>query len=160
MAQLIKSDIGLEIGFTDIGGWDTHANQGAGQGQLALRLTELAQGIAALYADLKDRASDVVILTMTEFGRTAKENGNRGTDHGHASVMFALGGEVNGGKVYGRWPGLKVEQLNEGRDLALTTDFRDVFGEIAKNHLGAGNLNSIFPGYEVKPANFKGLFKA
>jgi uncharacterized protein (DUF1501 family) len=158
IAQLIKSDLGLEVGFTDIGGWDTHANQGGGQGQLALRLTEFAQGIGALYADLKDRASDVVILTMTEFGRTARENGNRGTDHGHASVMFALGGEVKGGKVYGRWPGLKVEQLNEGRDLALTTDFRDVFAEIAKNHLGASNVNAIFPGYQVNASNFKGLF--
>ncbi|MEP7273368.1 MAG: DUF1501 domain-containing protein [Acidobacteriota bacterium] len=159
IAQLVKSDIGLEIAFTDIGGWDTHANQGAGQGQLAQRLLELGQGIAALYADLKERASDVVILTMTEFGRTARENGNRGTDHGHASVMFAIGGEVKGGKVYGRWPGLKVEQLNEGRDLALTTDFRDVFAEVAKNHLGATNPNAIFPGYQVNSANFKGLFR-
>jgi uncharacterized protein (DUF1501 family) len=159
IAQLVKSDIGLEVAFTDIGGWDTHANQGAGQGQLAGRLTEFAQGIAALYADLKDRAGDVVILTMTEFGRTAKENGNRGTDHGHASAMFVLGGEVKGGKVYGKWPGLKTEQLYEGRDLALTTDFREVFAEAAKAHLRAGNLNTIFPGYQVNSANFKGLLK-
>jgi len=160
VAQLVKSDIGLEVAFTDIGGWDTHANQGAGQGQLANRLTEFATGISALYADLKDRADEVIILTMTEFGRTAKENGNRGTDHGHASVMFALGGAVKGGKVYGRWPGLKTNQLYESRDLALTTDFRDVFAEIAKNHLGATNLNAIFPGYQVNPANFKGLVRA
>ncbi|MGH9800842.1 MAG: DUF1501 domain-containing protein, partial [Blastocatellia bacterium] len=97
IAQLIKSNIGLEVAFTDIGGWDTHANQGAGQGQLANRLIEFSNGISALYADLKDRADEVVILTMTEFGRTAKENGNRGTDHGHGSVMFALGGSVKGG---------------------------------------------------------------
>lgn len=160
IAQLIKSDIGLEVAFTDIGGWDTHANQGSSQGQLALRLTELSSGVAALYADLKDRADDVVILTMTEFGRTAKENGNRGTDHGHASVMFALGGRVKGGKVYGKWPGMKSSQLYEGRDLAITTDFRDVFAEMAKNHLGVANLNSIFPGYQVNAANFKGLIRA
>jgi uncharacterized protein (DUF1501 family) len=157
LAQLIKSDIGLEIAFTDIGGWDTHANQGSSQGQLALRLTELAQGLSALYVDLKERAEDVVIMTMTEFGRTARENGNRGTDHGHASVMFALGGSVKGGKVYGKWPGLKSHQLNEGRDLAVTTDFRDVFAEIAKKHLGATNLNAIFPGYQVNASDFKGL---
>ncbi len=157
IAQLIKSDIGLEVAFTDIGGWDTHANEGP---QLVQRLTELSQGIAALYADLKDRADEVVIVTMTEFGRTAKENGNRGTDHGHASVMFAIGGSVKGGKVYGKWPGLKTGQLYEARDLALTTDFRDVFGEIARNHLGATNLNSIFPGYQVNPANFKGMIRS
>ncbi|MBX3278736.1 MAG: DUF1501 domain-containing protein [Acidobacteria bacterium] len=156
-AQLIKADVGLEVAFTDIGGWDTHVNQGGVQGQLALRLTELAQGIAALYADLREYSDEVLILTMTEFGRTARENGNRGTDHGHASAMFVLGGAVKGGRVYGRWPGLKPEQLNENRDLALTTDFRDLFAEIAKQHLGAGDLNAIFPGYEVKPANFVGL---
>ncbi|HKQ76052.1 MAG TPA: DUF1501 domain-containing protein [Blastocatellia bacterium] len=160
IAQLIKSDIGLEVAFTDIGGWDTHANQGASQGQLALRLTELAQGLSAIYADLKERADDVVILTMTEFGRTAKENGNRGTDHGHASAMFALGGSINGGKVYGKWPGLKDNQLHEGRDLAITTDFRDVFAELAKNHLGATRLNTIFPGYQINTSNFKGLIRA
>lgn len=160
VAQLIKSNIGLEVAFTDIGGWDTHANQGAGQGQLANRLTEFANGISALYADLKERADEVVILTMTEFGRTAKENGNRGTDHGHASVMFAIGGSVKGGKVYGKWPGLKPNELNEQRDLAITTDFRDVFAELAKNHLGAANLNTIFPGYQINTSNFKGLIRA
>jgi uncharacterized protein (DUF1501 family) len=160
IAQLIKSDIGLEVAFTDIGGWDTHANQGASLGQLANRLAEFSNGISALYADLKNHADDLVILTMTEFGRTARENGNRGTDHGHASVMFALGGRVKGGKVYGRWPGLKSDQLYEGRDLALTTDFRDIFAELAKNHLGAANLNAIFPGYQVSATNFKGLIRA
>lgn len=159
IAQLIKSDIGLEVAFTDIGGWDTHANQGAGQGQLANRLIEFSNGISALYNDLKDRADEVVILTMTEFGRTAKENGNRGTDHGHGSAMFMLGGKVKGGKVYGKWPGLKTNELNEQRDLAITTDFREVFAELAKTHLGATNLNSIFPGFQVNHANFKGLIK-
>ncbi len=160
IAQLIKSNIGLEVAFTDIGGWDTHANQGAGQGQLANRLLEFSNGIAALYADLKDRADEVVILTMTEFGRTARENGNRGTDHGHGSAMFLLGGSVNGGKVYGKWPGLKSHELNEQRDLAITTDFREVFAEIAKTHLGATNLNTIFPGFSINAAKFKGLVKA
>lgn len=160
VAQLVKSNIGLEVAFTDIGGWDTHANQGANQGQLANRLIEFSNGISALYADLKDRADEIVILTMTEFGRTAKENGNRGTDHGHGSVMFALGGSVKGGKVYGKWPGLKQNELNEQRDLAITTDFRNVFAELAKTHLGATNLNSIFPGFQINSANFKGLIKA
>lgn len=160
IAQLVKSDIGLEVAFTDIGGWDTHANEGAGQGQLANRLIEFSNGISALYADLKDRAGEVVILTMTEFGRTAKENGNRGTDHGHGSAMFMLGGKVIGGKVYGKWPGLKTNELNEQRDLAITTDFREVFAELAKTHLGATNLNLIFPGFQANAANFKGLMKA
>ena len=157
IAQLIKSDIGLEVAFTDTGGWDTHANE---LPQLVQRLTDFSQGIAALYADLKDRADDVVILTMTEFGRTARENGNRGTDHGHASVMFALGGSIHGGKVHGKWPGLKSSQLYEGRDLAVTTDFRDVFAEIARGHMGISNLNAIFPGYQANPANFRGLLRS
>ncbi|MBL8190422.1 MAG: DUF1501 domain-containing protein [Acidobacteria bacterium] len=160
IAQLIKSNIGLEVAFTDIGGWDTHANQGAGQGQLANRLLEFSNGIAALYADLKDRADEVVILTMTEFGRTARENGNRGTDHGHGSAMFLLGNSVKGGKVYGKWPGLKPHELNDQRDLAITTDFREVFAEIAQTHLGAGNVNTIFPGFSINAAKFKGLIKA
>jgi len=100
---------------------------------------------------------DVVILTMSEFGRTAKENGNRGTDHGHANAMFVAGNGVRGGKVYGQWPGLKNDQLNEGRDLALTTDFRDVCGEIASRHLGAANLQIVFPGYASSAAKFKGF---
>jgi uncharacterized protein (DUF1501 family) len=156
IAQLIKSDIGLEVAFTDTGGWDMHANE---LPQLVQRLTDFSQGIAALHADLKNQADEVVILTMTEFGRTARENGNRGTDHGHASVMFALGGSIQGGKIYGKWPGLKANQLHEGRDLALTTDFRDVFAEIARHHLGVANLNTIFPGHQASPASFKGLVR-
>jgi uncharacterized protein (DUF1501 family) len=160
LAQLIKSDVGVEVAFTDIGGWDTHINEGAAQGQLAGRLTEFGQGIAALYADLKDYADDVVILTMTEFGRTVKENGNRGTDHGHGSAMFVLGGPVNGGKVLGKWPGLKAAQLHEGRDLAVTTDFRDVFAEVATRHLGAANFGAVFPGYQIKPSSFVGVLRS
>ena len=159
IAQLIKSDLGVEVAFTDVGGWDTHANQGSSRGQLANRLQDFSQGIAALYKDLGDRMRNVVILTMTEFGRTIKQNGSGGTDHGHASVAFALGGPVKGGKVFGKWPGLAGEQLYEGRDLALTTDFRDVFSEVAARHLGAANLGSIFPGFNPNPANFRGFIR-
>jgi len=156
-AQLIKAGVGLEVAFTDIGGWDTHVNEGNQQGQLSNLLRQFSQSIAALYTDLGQRMDDVVILTMSEFGRTARENGNRGTDHGHANAMFVVGNSVRGGKVYGQWPGLKSDQLYEGRDLALTTDFRDVFGEIAQKHLGANNFKSIFPGYEGSSSKFRGF---
>ena len=153
IAQLIKADVGLEVAFTDIGGWDTHVNQGNGRGQLANLLQVFSAAIAALYQDLGQRMDDVVVLTMSEFGRTVRENGNRGTDHGHANAMFVLGNSVQGGKVYGRWPGLKNDQLYEGRDLALTTDFRDVFAEVASRHLGATDLKSVFPGYQPTRPN-------
>ncbi|HEX5965517.1 MAG TPA: DUF1501 domain-containing protein [Pyrinomonadaceae bacterium] len=153
IAQLIKANVGLEIAFTDMGQWDTHVNQGNSRGQLANLLTQFSAGIAALYTDLGQRMDDVVILTMSEFGRTVRENGNRGTDHGHANAMFVMGNSVRGGKVYGRWPGLKEDQLFEGRDLALTTDFREVFGEIAMRHLGATDLKAVFPGYHLTRPN-------
>ncbi|MBA3322126.1 MAG: DUF1501 domain-containing protein [Pyrinomonadaceae bacterium] len=159
IAQLIKAGVGLEIAFTDSGGWDTHVNQGNSRGQLALRLAEFGAGITALYTDLgPQRMDDVVILTMSEFGRTARENGNRGTDHGHANAMFVIGGQTRGGKVYGDWPGLDAGNLYEGRDLALTTDFRDVFGEVTQKHLAGGaNLSKIFPGYATSAAKFRGV---
>jgi uncharacterized protein (DUF1501 family) len=157
IAQLVKADVGLEIAFADVGGWDTHVNQGSGTGQLAGRLDDLARGLAALFADLGDRMEDVVVLTMSEFGRTIDENGNRGTDHGHGNAMIVMGGPVRGGKVYGRWPGLAPEQRFEGRDLAVTTDFRDVFCEIVVRHLGVADASPIFPGYAVSAANFRGL---
>ncbi len=147
IARLIKADVGLEIAFNEIGGWDTHANQGGATGQLANRLRELAAGLAAFHRDVGDRMDDVLLLTMSEFGRTASENGNRGTDHGHANVMFAIGGKVRGGKVYGRWPGLAPEVLYEGRDLALTTDFRTVCSEVVSRHLGQKELTKIFPNF-------------
>jgi uncharacterized protein (DUF1501 family) len=156
-AQLIKAGVGLEVAFTDIGGWDTHVNEGNQQGQLSNLLRQFSSAIAALYADLGQRMDDVVILTMSEFGRTARENGNRGTDHGHANAMFVVGNSVRGGKVYGQWPGLRSDQLYEGRDLALTTDFRDVFGEIAQKHLGASNLKGVFPGYDASSSKFRGF---
>lgn len=148
IAQLVKSDVGLEIAFAETGGWDTHINQGAGQGALANRLAEFGQGISALVVDLGARMDDVVILTMSEFGRTARENGTRGTDHGHANAMLVIGNSVKGGKVLGEWKGLRESNLYEGRDLALTTDFRDVFGEVAARHLKVKDLKNVFPGYE------------
>ena len=157
IAQLIKAGVGLEIAFTDMKGWDTHVNQGNSRGQLANLLQQFSSGIAALYQDLGQRMDDVVILTMSEFGRTVRENGNRGTDHGHANAMMVLGNSVRGGQVYGKWPGLDTYQLYEGRDLALTTDFRDVFGEIAARHLGTSDLGSVFPGYSIDAAKFKGF---
>ncbi|MDO8501525.1 MAG: DUF1501 domain-containing protein [Gemmatimonadaceae bacterium] len=157
IAQLIKVDVGLEIAFADVGGWDTHVNQGAATGQLALRLDDFARSIAALVTDLGDGMDDVLILTMSEFGRMARENGNRGTDHGHAGALFVIGGDVKGGKVHGKWPGLAQEQLYEGRDLALTTDFRSVFSEVTSRHLGATKLDRIFPGFAPQPGSWLGL---
>ncbi len=152
IAQLIKSDVGLEVAFADVGGWDTHVNQGASTGQLAGRLDDFARSIAALTTDLGDRMADVTIMTMSEFGRTVRQNGNGGTDHGHASALFVIGGDVKGRKVYGKWPGLEPEQLYEGRDLALTTDFRSVFSEVASKHLGATKMETVFPGFSSKGA--------
>jgi uncharacterized protein (DUF1501 family) len=158
IAQLIKAGVGLEIAFTDTGGWDTHVNQGNARGQLSQRLADFGSGIAALVTDLgATRMDDVVILTMSEFGRTARENGTRGTDHGHANAMFVIGNGVRGGKVYGQWPGLKSEQLYENRDLALTTDFRDVFGEVVQKHLSDSDIQKVFPGYALSPLKFKGF---
>ena len=159
IAQLIKANLGVEVAFADVGGWDTHQNQGGATGQLANRLSDFASSIAALTTDLGDRMEDVVILTMSEFGRTARQNGSGGTDHGHGGAMFAIGGAVKGGKVYGKWPGLEREQLYEGRDLALTTDLRTVFAEIASRHLGASKLDTIFPGYQGASLEWLSLLK-
>ena len=155
IARLIKADVGLEIAFNEIEGWDTHVAEGGATGQLANRLKELGDGLAAFYQDLGDRVEDIVLVTMSEFGRTARENGNRGTDHGHANVMFVLGGRVRGGKVYGRWPGLAPEVLYEGRDLDLTTDYRTVCSEVFVRHLGQREVGRIFPGF--RPAASVGL---
>jgi len=146
IAQLLKANLGVEAAFTDVGGWDTHQNQGSVNGQLANRLTDFSNSIAAFWRDMGDGAANITLVTMSEFGRTARENGTGGTDHGHANAMFVLGGQVKGGKVYGRWPGLDNDQLNEGRDLALTTDFRQVLGELVTRSLGAENLDEVFPG--------------
>ena len=147
IAQLVKADVGLEVAFAESGNWDHHVNEGAATGQLGTRLDDLARGIAALVRDLGPRMEDVVVLTMSEFGRAVAENGNRGTDHGHGNAMMIIGGAVRGGKVYGRWPGLAREQRHDGRDLAVTTDFRAVFSEVVRGHLGLQDTRTVFPGF-------------
>jgi uncharacterized protein (DUF1501 family) len=160
IAELFKADVGLEVAFLDSGGWDHHVNEGGVQGQLSNLLRDLAQGVAAFHQDMGDRMGDVVFVSMSEFGRTARENGNRGTDHGHANCMFVMGGDIKGGKVYTRWPGLNDGQLNQGRDLAVTTDYRSVLGEIITKHLGDRELKTVFPGFANDPRQFLGLVKA
>lgn len=161
IAQMIKAGIGLEVAFAEMGGWDTHSNQSFGQnpsqGQLANLLRDFSAAIAAFSTDLGKRMDDVVVLTMSEFGRTARENGTRGTDHGHGNSMFVIGNTVKGGKVYGDWKGLRNDQLNEGRDLAITTDFRDVFAEVAAKHTGAKDLSKLFPNYSASKERFRGF---
>ncbi len=154
IAQLIKAEVGLQVAIADVTGWDTHVNQGATEGRLAERLGELGQALAAFPRDLGERMHDVVVLTMSEFGRTVRENGTSGTDHGHATATLVLGGPVNGGRVLGRWPGL------EDRDVAVTTDFRDLFAEVLARHLGARDLSAIFPGFTPDPARFPGAISA
>jgi uncharacterized protein (DUF1501 family) len=163
IARLIKAGVGVEVAFADIGGWDHHVNEvGAqpSQGQLVQRLGEFGSSLAAFWKDLGDRMADVAVVTMSEFGRTAHENGNRGTDHGHANVMFVMGGDIRGGKVYGDWPGMEDHQLYEGRDLALTTDFRDVLSELVEKHLGNRDLRDVFPGYTAGQQKFRRLIGA
>jgi len=159
IARLAKSDVGLEIAFAESTNWDHHVNEGAATGLIANRLDDFSRGIAALAADLGDRMADTIILTMSEFGRAVSENGSRGTDHGHGNAMLVIGGGVKGGKVYGKWPGLAINDRFEGRDLAVTTDFRDVFGEVISKHLNAdrGLIRTVLPGFELKPSAFKGL---
>ncbi|HWY53132.1 MAG TPA: DUF1501 domain-containing protein [Terriglobales bacterium] len=154
LAQLIKANLGVRVAFADIGGWDHHVNEGSTQGQIANVLREFSQSLAAFWTDLGNLCEDTVVVTMSEFGRTARENGNRGTDHGHANVMFVMGGPLKGGKVYGRWPGLDQSQLYEGRDLAVTTDFRQVLGEAVYKHLGNKALDQVFPGFNNPPGKF------
>jgi uncharacterized protein (DUF1501 family) len=157
---IIKANIGAEVLFLDCGGWDNHVNEGGAQGQLANLLKDLGQSLAAFHQDMGDRTADIVVVTMSEFGRTGKENGNRGTDHGHANCMFVMGGDIKGGHVYGKWPGLADHQLNDGRDLALTTDFRSVVGEILVKHLGVKDLGPVFPGFDNSAHKFPGLVRA
>src|SRR5258706_5071492 len=156
--QLTKADLGLEVAFADLGGWDTHVNQGSAQGQLATRLDDFSRSIAALVTDLGARMADTVVLTMSEFGRAVAENGNRGTDHGHGNAMMVIGGGVGGGRVYGKWPGLAADRRYDRRDLAVTTDFRDVFGEIVVRHMGVADARPVFPGFAISPSRFPGLF--
>lgn len=154
IARLIKADVGVEAAFAEIGGWDHHGNENP---QLSNLLRQFGNALAAFSQDMGDKMADIVVVTMSEFGRTAQENGNGGTDHGHGDVMMVLGGPVRGGKVYGKWPGLEKEQLFEGRDLAVTTDYRDVLGELVSGHLGQKNLAQVFPGYQ--PGESLGLLR-
>jgi uncharacterized protein (DUF1501 family) len=150
IARIIKANVGLEVAFTDVGGWDTHVNEVGAQphqGQLANLLRDFGDALAAFSLDMGDRMADITVVTMSEFGRTVRENGNRGTDHGHANVMFVLGGNVSGGKVHGDWPGLAPEQLYEGRDLNVTTDFRAVLSELVTKQMGNRNVSTVFPGF-------------
>jgi uncharacterized protein (DUF1501 family) len=156
LARVIKADLGLRVGFLEMGGWDHHYNEGGADGQLGRRLDELGGSAAAFFKDLGSMAEDVVLVTMTEFGRTIEENGNGGTDHGHASVMMLMGGRVNGGKIYGKWPGLKKENLFEERDLQVTTDFRQVLSEVLFRHLGVKDLGAVFPGGVFPPLGIIG----
>jgi len=162
IARLAKSDVGLEIAFAESTQWDHHVNQGAATGQMANRLDDFSRGIAALVQDLGERMADTVILTMSEFGRAVAENGSRGTDHGHGNAMFVIGGSVKGREVYGQWPGLRADQRFEGRDLAVTTDFREVFSEVVVKHLGATTATAaqVFPEYGIKAAAFRGILRA
>ena len=154
IAQLLKANLGVEAAFADIGDWDTHQAQGSTQGRLAGRLKEFSEAIAAFWNDMGQDAEHITLVTMSEFGRTARQNGTGGTDHGHGNVMFVLGGSIKGGKVYGRWQGLDEAQLNEGRDLAVTTDFRQVLGEATYRTLGTRDLSTVFPGAALSPAQF------
>jgi uncharacterized protein (DUF1501 family) len=157
IAQLIKAGVGLEVAFAESNNWDTHFNEGGARGQMANLLRDFGASIAAFGTDLGSKMDEVMLLTMSEFGRTAKENGTRGTDHGHGNAMLVLGNSVKGGKVYGDWKGLKNDQLNEGRDLAVTTDFRDVFAEVAYKHAGNKDLAKLFPEYQTSTSKFRGF---
>lgn len=157
LAQLLKSDLGVEVAAVDIGGWDTHQAEGGADGQIGRLLTEFGEGLHAFYGDMRDQMKNITVVTMSEFGRRVQENSSKGTDHGHGNVMMLMGGGVNGGKVYGDWPTLEKEKLYGPGDLAVTTDFRDVLGEVVQKRLGNGNLTGVFPGYET--FNFRGVVK-
>ena len=151
IAQLIKSDVGLEIGFAESSGWDTHFNQGTANGVFARNAKDLSESITAFWNDMGASYQDeVVVMTMTEFGRTVKQNGTGGTDHGRASCNFILGNHLNGGLVYGDIKPLAVENLEDGRDLPVTTDFRAVFSEVADQHLKLNNDSILFPDWNGK----------
>lgn len=157
VARLIKADVGLEVAEVDYGGWDTHNNQGGIGGAFGNLVQGLADAVRAFTLDLEDRMDDILLLTLSDFGRTARENGSSGTDHGWANCMLAVGGLVQktetdkARRVVGRWPGLAPARLNQGRDLLHTTDFRDVLGEVVREHLGNPNLTTVLPDHEFKP---------
>jgi uncharacterized protein (DUF1501 family) len=157
LATLMRNDPRIQLAFVALGGWDTHTNQGSARGQLANRLAPLGQGLAVLAQRLGPLFDDTTVIVMSEFGRTAHENGNGGTDHGHGNVMWVLGGRIDGGKVHGDWPGIADGALNEGRDLAVTTDFRSVLAQVAERHLRLGDaaLAQVFPAMPQKGPGFQ-----
>jgi uncharacterized protein (DUF1501 family) len=158
IAALVRAGIGLEVAMTDCGGWDTHAQEGGATGQLAGRLADLGKSVAAFAVDLGDRMRDVCLVTVTEFGRTVRENGTRGTDHGHGSVMLVLGGGVRGGKVHATWHGLADDKLHEARDLPVTTDHRQVFAAVLQRQLGLRDLSAVYPGFDFTAQRPLALF--
>lgn len=160
IAQLLKANLGVEAAFADIGGWDTHQSQGCLDGRLPGRLRDFGRSLAAFWTDMGDDAENVTLVTMSEFGRTVHENGTGGTDHGHANVMFVMGGPVRGRKVYGQWPGMDPHQLYQDRDLAITTDFRQVLAEAASKTLGAQSMQTVFPGAPVDATRYLGILNA
>ena len=147
LCQLMRQDPTIQLAFFGLSGWDTHVRQGGAEGQLANHLKALGDGLAQLRTGLRDIYGRTVVLVISEFGRTARENGNGGTDHGHGNVMWVMGGPVNGGKIYGNWPGLDEDELHEGRDLAVTTDFRSVIADLLKTHFrfDASMLPGVLP---------------
>ncbi|HZX26001.1 MAG TPA: DUF1501 domain-containing protein [Telluria sp.] len=157
LADLMRNDPNIQLAFVALGGWDTHANQGAATGQLAGRLQPLALGLATLAQRLGPMFGDTVVVVMSEFGRTARQNGNAGTDHGHGNVMWLLGGKVAGGKVQGEWRGLGPDALYEGRDVSVTTDFRNVLAQVAERHLilPDSTLGRVFPALPQNPAGLR-----
>jgi uncharacterized protein (DUF1501 family) len=156
----MRNDARVQLGFMAVGGWDTHANQGNAKGQLATRLSQLGEGLMALCQGLGATLNDTTVVVVSEFGRTVRQNGNGGTDHGHGNVMWVMGGPVAGGRVYGQWPGLEDNHLYEGRDVAVTTDFRTVLGEVAERGLllPDDRLSKVFP--EAPTANRLKIMRA
>jgi uncharacterized protein (DUF1501 family) len=156
IARLVKSGSGLELAAFDVQGWDHHVNQGDADGAYARLAGDLSSSIAAFLEDLGPAAATTMVYVMSEFGRTVAENGNNGTDHGHGGFALLCGGKVKGGRVHGEWDGLADKALYEGRDLRVTTDFRDVMAEVLANHLGFDAPKAFFPDYQ--PRRVKGLF--
>jgi uncharacterized protein (DUF1501 family) len=161
LAHLIQRDPTIRLAFLALGGWDTHVNQGSSTGQLANHLHPLAQGLADFRNALGPAWSDTVVLVISEFGRTVHQNGNGGTDHGHANVMWIMGGPIHGGKVYGRWPGLAPAQLYQARDLAITTDFREPITAVLTSHMGlaAPQIDRVFPARPASSGSTIGLLR-
>ena len=153
LALLLRREAGIRLAAIGLGGWDTHVNQGNHTGQLAGQLRSLAEGLAALARGSGEAWRDTIVVVLSEFGRTVRENGNGGTDHGHGNVIWVLGGAVNGGRVYGEWPGLAPGQLYQRRDLAVTTDFRTVLTVILERHMRLGDrpLEAVLP--DAPPAS-------